>query len=296
MNERRSVRLVAGYDGSLPAGTAIEDAAALLPRAQAWITYLWAPPYTSEPLRHRLWTGRRGIDDFVAAIEREGAAEAARLAGMGVTLARAAGWEAEPLVEQSYGGDGLHLAELAEKLEPDLIVLGSRGLGGARAVLGSVSDMVVHYARQPVLVIPHPLLSTERAALKDGPVLVGWDGSAGSRQALAAARDLFGARRIILAAARHDGRSEPVPAGCELVSADITAGHLATGRAVAETLTHLAADQHAAAIVVGSRGRSAPQEIALGSVAMATLHRSPRPVVVVPHRAAVDRDIREEES
>jgi len=296
MDEMRTMRLMVGYDGSVAAGTAIEDAAALFPLAHAWITYLWAPPFASESLRHRLWTGRRNVNEFVAAIEREGAAEATRLAGMGAALGRAAGWEAESLVEQSYGGDGLHLAELAEKLEPDLIVLGSRGLGGARAVLGSVSDMVVHYAPAPVLVMPHSLLSTERAALADGPVLVGWDGSAGARHALATARELFGMRRIVLAAARHGTRSEPVPPGCELVGADIAAGHLAEGRTVAEVLIGLAAEQHAAAVVVGSRGRSAPREIVLGSVAMATLHHSPRPVVVVPHRAAVDRGIREEES
>jgi nucleotide-binding universal stress UspA family protein len=35
-------------------------------------------------------------------------------------------------------------------------------------------------------------------------------------------------------------------------------------------------------IVVGSRGRSARREILLGSVAMATLHRAHRPVLVVP--------------
>ena len=132
--------------------------------------------------------------------------------------------------------------------------------------------------------IPRPLLSVERAASPDGPILVGWDGSTGARQALATVRDLFGARRTVLAAVRHGTRSEPVPPGCELVDADIAAGHLATGRAVAETLTVLAAEQHAAAVVVGSRGRSAPREIVLGSVAMATLHHSPGPVVVVPHR------------
>lgn len=295
MVEIRTVRLMVGYDGSRPAGTAIEDAAALLPQAHAWITYLWAPPFASEPLRRRLWIGQHDVNEFVAAIEREGAAEAARLAGMGAALGRAAGWAAESLVEQSYGGEGLRLAELAEKLEPDLIVLGSRGQGGARAVLGSVSDMAVHYAPVPVLVAPHPLLSSERAALADGPVLVGWDGSAGSRRALAAARELFGARRIVLAAARHGTRPEPVPPGCELVGADIAAGHLAEGRAVAEVLIGLAAEQQAAAVVVGSRGRSAPREILLGSVAMATLHHSPRPVVVVPHRAHVGRDNRAEQ-
>jgi nucleotide-binding universal stress UspA family protein len=42
-----------------------------------------------------------------------------------------------------------------------------------------------------------------------------------------------------------------------------------------------AADHGAAAIVVGSRGRSAAREIIVGSVAMSMLHNSHRPVMVV---------------
>src|SRR5690348_5470056 len=103
MDQMDSVRLMMGYDGSLAASAAIGDAAVLLPRAHAWITYVWVPPFASEMLRRRLWTGTRGIDGFIAAIEREGAAEATRLAARGVALAGAAGWAAEALVERSYG-------------------------------------------------------------------------------------------------------------------------------------------------------------------------------------------------
>lgn len=279
------MNIMTGYDGSLAAGTAIDCAGTLLPRAHAWITYLWVPPFASEALRRRLWHGRRRVDEFVEAIEREGAAEADRLAGTGVILARAAGWDAAPLVERSYGGEGLQLAELAEKLEPDLVVLGSRGLGGARAMFGSVSDMVVHYASRPVMVVPHPMLTTERAALAAGPVIVGWDGSAGARRALETAGELFGGRRIVLAAVADGEVAEPVPRGFESTAVELADGHPAIGRAVAEALAGLAADQRAAAVVVGSRGRSALREILLGSVAMATLHHMPRPVVVVPHRS-----------
>jgi nucleotide-binding universal stress UspA family protein len=74
-------------------------------------------------------------------------------------------------VVRSDGGEGLQAAELAERMDADLVLIGSRGLGGARAVLGSVSDMV--------------------AALAAGPVLVGFDGSAGAQAALATAARLF---------------------------------------------------------------------------------------------------------
>jgi len=45
---------------------------------------------------------------------------------------------------------------LAEELGADLVVLGSRGLGGMRRTLiGSVSDSVVRHAHCPVLVVRH---------------------------------------------------------------------------------------------------------------------------------------------
>ena len=48
----------------------------------------------------------------------------------------------------------LEIVALAEELGADLIVMGSRGLGGVRrALMGSVSDSVVRYAHCPVLVV-----------------------------------------------------------------------------------------------------------------------------------------------
>ena len=48
----------------------------------------------------------------------------------------------------------LEILALAEELQADLIVMGSRGLGGVRrALMGSVSDSVVRHAHCPVLVV-----------------------------------------------------------------------------------------------------------------------------------------------
>ena len=52
------------------------------------------------------------------------------------------------------GEVALEIVALAEELQADLIVMGSRGLGGVRrALIGSVSDSVVRHAHCPVLVV-----------------------------------------------------------------------------------------------------------------------------------------------
>lgn len=52
------------------------------------------------------------------------------------------------------GRPDAEILELAEELGADLIVVGSRGLGGLRrTLLGSVSDSVVRHAHCPVLVV-----------------------------------------------------------------------------------------------------------------------------------------------
>jgi nucleotide-binding universal stress UspA family protein len=287
MSKTTRIRVMLCYDGSVPAGAAIEVAARLLPHAHAQVTYVWTPPFASEPLRRRLWQGMSGVDDFVAAVEREGEAEAHRLAHAGVALAAAFGWEAEPLVRRTYGGEGFQLGELADEVDADLIVVGSRGLGGASAVLGSVSDVVVHYAPRPVLVVPHPLLQAERAVLDHGPLVLGWDGSAAAQSARQTAARLFPDRAVVPVYVK-DGAQPPLRTTTGLVEVPLTDGHLERGRAVAAALGRQGRTDHAALIVVGSHGRSALREILLGSVTMATLHHAHRPVLVVPHRTAAD--------
>jgi nucleotide-binding universal stress UspA family protein len=55
-------------------------------------------------------------------------------------------------VSQRHPADGI--VRVAEEIEADLVVMGSRGLGGIRrALMGSVSDSVVRHAHCPVLVV-----------------------------------------------------------------------------------------------------------------------------------------------
>jgi nucleotide-binding universal stress UspA family protein len=55
-----------------------------------------------------------------------------------------------------FGSPAEALADLADKEEAELIVVGSRGRGAFKAAfLGSVSNSLVGIARCPVLIVPH---------------------------------------------------------------------------------------------------------------------------------------------
>lgn len=101
------VGAIVGYDGSPAASAAIDAGALLFPDARGWITYLWGPPFASPKVRARLWPLTHDVTELIQMIEREGEREAQRLVAMGVTLARAAGWDVEPLVRQTWGSEGL---------------------------------------------------------------------------------------------------------------------------------------------------------------------------------------------
>lgn len=283
-----STRVVIGYDGSPPASAAIDAGALLFPGSHAWVTHLWMPPLASEALRHRLRAKARDVNEFMEMVEEEGHREAERLAAMGVVLARAAGWDAEALVKRTWGAEGLRLAQVTEQVEADLALVGSRGLGGTRAVLGSVSDTVVHYTARPVVVIPHPLLATEYATLARGPVLVCWDGSPGAQTAVDTATRLFPGRDVLRVHVNEDdgasvpaaGESEAIDRGVPTLQVERRGGSHA--RAVSDALVTCANEHEAALLVVGSRKHAAARETLLGSVALATLHHAHRPVMVVP--------------
>lgn len=66
----------------------------------------------------------------------------------------------EPLLETADGPAHRRIVEVAEKVDASLVLVGSRGLTGLRA-LGSVSERVAHRAPCSVLVARHPLPPTE---------------------------------------------------------------------------------------------------------------------------------------
>lgn len=270
------MKVVVGYDGSSSANAAIRTGSVLFPGAQAVILYLCTPPFGSKGLRARLRHSARNVDELIDLVDSESDNEAARLVETGVTLARADGWTADPLVKRTWAGEGLGLAQVAEEQQPDVVIVGARGIGATDSKMGSVSDLLVHHAPRPVLVVSQHMVSAEHESVADGPIVVGVDGSAGADRAAEAARRLFPNREFVSVAV-DDGDTSAVDAD-QHVRRFRGSGSGAT----ADALVAFADEHHAAVVVVGSRGRSALRKVLLGSVAAATLQRTYRPVLVVP--------------
>jgi nucleotide-binding universal stress UspA family protein len=161
-----------------------------------------------------------------------------------------------------------------------------------------------------------------RVDAADGPILIAFDGSGPSRRAVADAAALLGPRRVLvatvweagLAYARPEMRGDGLAAipidpevarridedvhahaervareGAELASSlGLQAEPLAVTeeRNVPETILHLARENRAAAIVVGSRGLSGLRARIEGSTTKRLLKNASCPVIVVhePHQ------------
>ena len=72
----------------------------------------------------------------------------------GIEVAESAGFAAEGLSERAVGPIWKAVLDAAYRYDCAAIVVGSRGLTGISAALGSVSNPVVHQSRRPVLVVP----------------------------------------------------------------------------------------------------------------------------------------------
>jgi nucleotide-binding universal stress UspA family protein len=156
------------YDGSDDAKAAIKHLGALLPGAAATVLTVWEPfsDVASGSPKGRLSplaliTNVGDANDAMLTQAREVAAE-------GVELANGAGLKAEPATDEQGESVAEAILSGADKLDADMIVLGSRGLGGVASVLlGSVSHRVLQHADRPVLVIPSAAVAARRHKLRE---------------------------------------------------------------------------------------------------------------------------------
>ncbi len=141
------------FDGSPDARRAVEAAGRLLGAADAVVLTVWEPARDLTPL-DPLGDVVGRLSGIYAELD-EIALEAARtVAAEGAALAETAGFSARARVER--GRPAAIIDAVATDIDARVVVLGARGLSGASAVLGSVSERVCRHAHRPVLVVPPP--------------------------------------------------------------------------------------------------------------------------------------------
>lgn len=292
------MRVLIGYDASESADEACDLVAAIQwpPGSELRIVTAYAPylpgyywpdefydPATPEAMFH--------VDHEAAVGHAKTAAKRVGRPDATVTWAAVNGRPASVLLDE------------AAKWSPDLLLVGSRGLGPfTAALLGSVSDEVVDHAACPVIVVRRP--SIERVILAE-------DGSASARNAAAVlAWPIFTRSRVRVVtvseamahhigapstgkvATAHDARGRIVERGLAAVDAlarsaadRLTTEGLTTEIDVrqgdpAHEIVRAATVWQADLIVMGTQGRTGLGRLLLGSVARKVLQHAPCSVLI----------------
>ena len=229
---------------------------------------------------------RRLLDEQVGRIETEGSSVAEAHLELG---------EADEKV-----------VALSAQLGAGLIVVGSRGLGGLRrALMGSVSESIVHHAHCPVLVV---------RTIEDGTsifptkIVLATDGSEEATLAAQAAIDLVNKTGselhvvyVVPIPLAIDASSEALAMSevateevreraqrfldeqvekIEVAGGRVTQAHVRLGRTNEEIIT-LGDELSAGLIVVGSRGLGGLRRALIGSVSDSVVRHAHCPVLVV---------------
>lgn len=278
------VRMVVGFDGS-PNSVSAADWALGEARLRDRVVVLC-----------HVSPGRRGS----GGTHDEERAAARRVLDSGIRYASERAPTVEVVPELRFGDPARQLLSAASGAA--LVVVGARGEGGFPGLrLGSVSAQIARHAPGTVVVVP----DRARRADKEGDrqVVVGVDGSAGSRAALAFGLTEAAGRQAELRAVHvFDARTLEIMAG--LPQADLRRLHVdaadtlrrlvvtAAARhpdvriccevlsgAPATTLTTAA--EGAELLVLGSRGHGDVATLLLGSTSHTVLHNATCPVAVV---------------
>lgn len=213
-------------------------------------------------------------------------------------------------VEVVHGDPVVELSRRADELQPDFVVLGSRGHGAlTRMVLGSATKALAAEGGWPLMAV-----SEVRDRAPDGPVICGVAGASdgASRVVDVATRFARRLRRpLVLAHVREDGPAWPasdagafpaaaggvLPLAGPVTPDDDPAAilpeivgtvggaeteHVQLDGSAVTALAEFADEVDAEAIVVGHRAISGPRSLIDGSVSLDLIREVDRPVIIVP--------------
>jgi nucleotide-binding universal stress UspA family protein len=140
------------FDGSDGSREALRAAGDLINRpVDAVVLTVWETIATRLALAGAFATGATGGAD----LDAEEESHARSVAEEGALRATEHGYEASPMIKESFEGVPRAILETADHLSARLIVCGQRGRGVLRStLLGSVSHALASHARRPLLVAP----------------------------------------------------------------------------------------------------------------------------------------------
>jgi nucleotide-binding universal stress UspA family protein len=157
--------IIIGYDGSEHAQAAAEQVIRVFFEEPATVLTVWEP-YAETPMTSELGLGSGfgvGHERDAADLNPELLERARRTAEEGAQRLRAAGMDADSLVEQRDGNVARTVLAVAERVNAEAVVVGTRGRGAAKsALLGSVSHDLVQHADRVVVVVPSAALARRR--------------------------------------------------------------------------------------------------------------------------------------
>lgn len=146
--------ILIAYDGSDNARAAVACAGRLFPGRKAVVLTVWEPVAMTAamaPAGIMMPIAQAGVEDEAI---RQAMTDLSR---QGAELAREAGLDADPRCDVDTAAIWGTIVDVADELDAEVIVTGSRGLGGVRSLLlGSTSTRILHHAKRPVLVVPNP--------------------------------------------------------------------------------------------------------------------------------------------
>lgn len=139
------------YDGSLSARRALAAAREVCGERPVTLLHVWSTPFPAADsfgLDEANAPSMRELDEF--ALEHANA-----IARQGQELASGLDLPTEVRVERSAQSVWRTIVDVADELDADLIVVGTRGTTAVESqLLGSVSNAVIHHSSRPVLVVP----------------------------------------------------------------------------------------------------------------------------------------------
>ncbi|HEX4033492.1 MAG TPA: universal stress protein [Solirubrobacteraceae bacterium] len=142
------------YDGSERAGHAIAVCGELFPGAQVHVLNVWEP---MERIVARYSALGPYVGESIGEADSEISGEADAVAAAGVALAQKAGLDAKPRTAAVRTTVWETVLTVADELEVDVIVTGTRSLHGVREALSNtLSHALLQHSRRAVLAVPMP--------------------------------------------------------------------------------------------------------------------------------------------